>query len=298
MPEDVRPQTRTEAADIIAITKIAHSAPIIDRSLDMPVLVHRDGKIESLERFAPRPYRKRATVTVYAAAGFIEYVKNHRQLGTVLTGVCDEQKGGFKANLDAHVPNKLATDSPELEVVAFAAGWGQHSVVFEMKQTPEWARWLGKNEEAMTQEEFAEFLEDMADDIKEPSVASLLEVAQVLHLKKGVNFRRAHRASDGQTQLTYEETIQAQSTRAEGGELKIPDKFVIEITPFVGGPLVRIMARLRVRLNGANVTFFYVLHRPDRVVRDVWNAERATIESALQLPVLFGSLQLTNAAPA
>lgn len=285
-------RSRTEADAIIAITQQAHSAPIIDTNPNLPgpVLVHRDGRIESLERLADNPRRKRAAVTLLDAESFIGYVKAYREPGTLLTGVCETFKGHFRAVLDYHEP-----EFPPAEMTG-GAHWAEHAVDFPLTPTPEWAVWSASNGKSMSQEAFAEFLEDMASDIREPDAATLQEMVLTLAATKTVNFRSAKRLKDGTSQLSYNETVTEQA--GQSGAMSIPDKFMITIQPFAGAPLQDLLARLRFRIDGGKLSFHYVLHRPDKMVRSVWTAEREKIETALGLPVHFGTAAAKNPTPA
>jgi len=246
------------------------------------VAVFPNGTIISLENelLADNPKRKRAKVGLYEAESFIEYVKRFIRLGcSIIFGAASETGGAFKAILDYHAA-EAGGDG--------AAHWGEHICTLTLATTPEWARWLGKNNSPMTQEQFADFIEDNAPDIVSPDAAVLLDMATMLQGKKSVTFKSSRNLRNGSIELAYSEQVEETSGRREDA-MQLPDRIIVKMIPFVGCVGVEIPARLRFRIGDTGkVSFTYILDRPFKVLEAAFNAVAAQIEAETSIPVMLG----------
>ncbi len=277
-------KTQTENAVLVEQVEKANRSAVRDTIANTPVLVHRDGRIESLERYMPSPLRKRARAAFCEPQSFIDYVVAHTQVGTSLFGDVNEEGGLFTAILDYHLPE-------DLEAATTAdAQWGEHTARLALQTTPEWRRWLASNAKPFEQAAFAEFLEDNVRDVVRPSGAELLEVALTLQAAKKVAFRSGVRLSNGEHQLTYVEEIAGQA--GSTGQLQVPERFTIAVAPFEGTDPVEIEVRLRYRLMEGRVVFIYQLLRPDVKIREVWQGIRERIAKETGRDVLRGSAEV------
>lgn len=288
-----QPATATEAAAIIAVAREAekNKTPLVTTlANDLQIIISPSGSITSLERFADHPRRKRAVVTLYEIASFIAYVNRHKIAGhTHLFGAANEAGGSFTAIIDYH-GDESDPDSP--------AQWGEHRVVGELVTTPEWKRWIANNGKILSQEAFAEYIEDNLLDIKTPDAADILEIAQGLQGRKTVTFKSGKNLRDGSIKFEYSEDVLVNGSASRRDDsFKVPEKFVLSIVPFIGGNGVEIEARLRFRIgDGGKLSFAYILNRPFKVVEAAFEAARGDIEREIAQPVMLGSASLT--APA
>lgn len=244
------------------------------------VLVPGHAKVEDLERLLPRPTRKSGTVTLHDHRSFVRYVVEETQAGTRLYGSVTP-KPMFTAVFNDHHGN---SDSPD--GVAPTPGWRDHRAVYACPLSREWATWNGASGKQMDQATFASFLEDNLPDIAEPAAADMLEIARSLEAKKRVNFASGLRLSNGQTQLTYEETIEGTAAK---GRIHVPETFVIGIAVLEGGDRYRVEARLRYRIaDGGKLTMWFDLLRPHKVLEDAANFVWQAIEAETGLKVFNG----------
>jgi len=236
-------------------------------------------KALDLEHLLPRPVQKRGTFVAHDAASFVAYVNKHKTTGTIVTAQVDATS--FKAVLDHH------DDEP---------GWGAHKVSYGCPKSPEWAIWTRNDNRQMTQSEFAQFLEENLPDIIDPSGADVLTVVQTLEANTKVKFSSAIRLDNGQRQLTYEEVIEGAAAK---GTMKIPEIFTLAIPPFRGSDRYKVEARLRYRIpnGGGQLSLWYELVRPEKVVEAVFQDELVSIRdgrspeaAGIGLPILLGSL--------
>ena len=149
------------------------------------------------------------------------------------------------------------------------AGWRDHRAVFKAELSREFTNWLQYNKKPMEQEDFAIFLEDNIADVVQPSGETLLQVALTLQAKTEVNFSSHKRLDNGQVQFAYSETVDA---RAGTGMIEIPREFTIGLRLFKNGEGYKIRARLKYRLGGGKLKFWYELDRADNAIEDAFQA--------------------------
>lgn len=252
MGYDTEPVEVKADLDIVAdlATRAADPKPLVNGALG--VIVPAGAELRTIEpdAHAAHPARKRGTVRLATVDALIAYVTRHRTEGTEL--YVHPTSGRVVAVLDDHAEE--------------AAGHGQHRAELNLLTTDEWAFWAANDGKLLTQQAFAEHVEDGGRELIEPDPATMLELATSFHAKSKVNFRQASRLDNGNVQLTYEEDTTASA--GAKGQLTVPTEFKLAIAPFVGEERYAVSARLRWQLRDGQLTLGYKLDRPDAVVRD------------------------------
>jgi uncharacterized protein YfdQ (DUF2303 family) len=263
---------------------------------EVPSVIWPDKSITTLEHLCARPTRKRAKAIFYDVPSFVRYVEDHRTEGTVITGNFDQTTGSFIALIDYSAPWSPEAGEPENQIPG-APSWCEHTAVLNLTATPEWFKWLSKNTVKFDQVEFAEFIEDNAADITVPETddgatwptqLDLMSTALTLQVKTGVNFSNAVRLQNGQTQLTYQESVQGH--HGTDGTLLVPDKFALALAPFVAAPKYLVKARLRYRAAGGKASFTYQVERPHLIIKNAFEDILKQIAAGLDCQVLLGSI--------
>lgn len=165
-------------------------------------------------------------------------------------------------------------------------GWRDHRASFTATTTPELKKWLQNDKKQMGQTEFAEFLEDNFADLAGADAQTLLNVATTIQATTGISFASARRLQDGQTQLTYNEVVDAKA--GADGALKIPQTFALGLRIFKNGDAYKLTARLKYRLHSGSVKFWYELDRPERAIEDAFAGYVATVREKSGYRVLIG----------
>lgn len=240
---------KTEAADIASLAMQAQLAERLEPGKIYSVLDGDGGfTIVNTDEYGSRPRRKTSAPKVTDAQSFKDYLEKHGIEGeTEVTA--QETEGRMISIIDA---------GTDLE-----PGWRDHSITLQLQTSDEWRRWLDRNSKLMKQVEFAEFLEDNAKDIYEPSYAEIFEIATSLQVKRGVDFESATRLDNGEIQLGYRETTTA--TAGKIGQMSIPETLVIGLRPFKGGETYRVTASFRYRLNGPELLMGYKLQNLEKI---------------------------------
>lgn len=228
------------------------------------------------------------TATIEAAQPHRRRAQGHVSLGDVnsLLAYCADQvaqeRGYIYADPDARTITAVFNDQRS----TLAPGWRDHRATFAAVYTPEFKKWLDKNTVNMGQTEFAEFIEDNLADIQGDQAQNLLTVATTIQATNGINFSSARRLQDGQTQLTYNEVINA--TAGADGTLKIPQTFALGLRIFKNGEGYKLTARLKYRIHSGQVKFWYELERPERAVEDAFTGYVNTVREKSGYTVLIG----------
>jgi uncharacterized protein YfdQ (DUF2303 family) len=260
----------TEAAVVAELAKHAEIIEHDDEKLHPIAIVPPGHQLQSVEDFAKAPYRRRGKVTLHDAESFIAFVNRFEDDHSLV--FADSKKVAFRAVLNYH------ESGPE--------GNPRHSdwqAIFTLRLTEDWTRWIGMNKRAVSQVEFAQFLEDNLLNIAEPAGTDILSLATHLQVHKDVAFRSNVRLQDGMTQFLYEES---DATR---GEMRLPPMMILGIIPFDGSPSYRVEARLRYRVNEGRLTLWYDLVRPDRVVDTAFaDVEKEIREGLPETVILHG----------
>lgn len=168
-------------------------------------------------------------------------------------------------------------------------GWRRRRVRLELVHTTEWERWAQFDRKMLTQEQFAEHVEESLEDIRDPSAADMLEIAQTLQATTGVTFRQSTRLASGQRQFTYAEETQAQA--GASGTLVVPEQFELALVPWQGrddAPF-EVHARLRYRIGGTGLRIGYVLMDVERILRTAFRDDVITPIRAAGLKVVHGT---------
>ena len=239
------------------------------------VIIPVGAKIESLEKIVfndhlEAPERIRQAVTVRDPESFIEYFQKFADEDSTI--FADEPSMTVTAVLDYH----RSKEHPN---------WGQHKVALCLRESEEWKVWTGKNNTAMTQMAFAEFLEQYSMDIVNPAPAHMMDVARDLEATTEVEFGAGSRTQDGQVRFKYVETTKA---TVGSGKLDVPQSFTISLPVFIGGPRISMGALLRYRVKDTKLMLWYTLVRPEEVKRAAFLVARDTIGEALDIKIING----------
>lgn len=273
-----------------AIAELAHRAAAAesptahdidpDESLVVRVVPNNQTiRTVDLERYLEQPRRPRGDVTIADPADFCTFVR--RLEGTHTT---------VWANQDVHTITAVFNDHGETDDgdAEGYAGWRDHTATLRLKIDPDWADWAKFDGKLDSQEWFAEFLEDNARSVVEPDAATMFEVARFFQARSNSDFTRAIRLDNGDVQMSYVEQTEAKVSTPIGGNYEVPTSFTVRLAPFIGAPPQVLTARLRWRIREGRLFIGYQLLRPDLVVREAFQDAVATVNGAVNSPVMLG----------
>lgn len=264
-------------ADIVKLARGAVTVQTLDKGGVPFAVIPADCKVESLAAMLynvhnERPQRKSGVVKVFDAPSFCEYfLKFSDEHSRVFA---DETASKILAILDYHGAGENAPR------------WCAHRIELTLRKSEEWKLWTGNNGKQLEQDKFATFLEDNAPDVIKPHGATMIEVARDLSAKTDVEFGSAIRLQNGSVQFKYTETVKGTFGNAQ---LDVPEKFVVAIPVYVGTERVEMTARMRYRINGGKLTFWYDLLRADVVEREAFLAVYREIAAKLGVTIINGA---------
>ncbi len=240
------------------------------------VVVPKGYEIKTLEALYPAPYRRKGAVALNDPASFIRMVNDQKTAATKLYGTVKPAPAFLAVFNDHHG----TSEAP--------GGWRDHTATYACPLSSEWQAWIGKNKVPMTQQQFAEFIEENELDILAPDsdrMPTMKEVAREMEAKNNVAVSQGNRLDNGQVQFAYTEDIKGTVSK---GKFEVPEMFVIQIPVFDGGTLVSVPVRFRYRITSGGFVMFYDMVRPHKVLELATTRVWAEIEEGTSLKVFNG----------
>lgn len=271
-------ENTTEAEAILAAGVAIGKNVVVLEDGSIPFTVVPYGyKVSSLENMLVQPTRKRGTVSVNDAGGFITYMNRHCENGTLVYADIDHVSGSFKL---VGVINDSSTEEP---------GWRDHTCTMDRKQSIEWGRWIGENKKVTSQADFASWIEDNLADIAAtegmPTGGDMLAMALGFERTSEKRLKSKLNLQSGSFRLEYIED-EDKDTRTS---LEVFSRFSIGIPVFENSTSAyQIDARLKYRESSGKVSFWFELIRPDKAFRQAVEDELGAIAGATGLSIING----------
>ena len=261
----------------------------------VPIVIdRRDGKsiigLKSIiDQYRVEPGEVNGAAETTTLQSFIELVNRHKNEGSAVFGKTAWPQPALTAVIDYHGEKA-------------AARWGRHRIRYAFPVTDEFKVWIEKNGKPMEQAEFAAFLEDHAAELsaaygpeaaeyeslfkeKFATPADLIALSRNLEIHVGAKVKRAERLQTGERTVEFVE----EHLNGKGEQVDIPGIFMVSVAAFVDGELVRIPARLRYRIQGGSIHWFYQLYRWQFWLRDQVKNDLDTVKQKTELPTFEGS---------
>jgi len=233
------------------------------------ILQPADSKLVMMPELRERPQRVQQVITLHTPDALIAYYNRFARPASIIG--FDRERGSYTAILDYHD--------------AHAADWCEHRATYQCPRTPEWTAWEQASGKAMSQIDFALFIEQNVDDIRQPAGAEMLEIVTTLKAQSKVEFSKAIRLANGQNEFTYNELIDGKA--GPTGQLRIPEEITLGITPFQGSDAYEVRARFRYRISAGHLSMWYDLIRPHKVNEAALADITAKISAAMHCGLLL-----------
>lgn len=255
---------------------------------EVPLFIDRSsGNVKSvralLEEYRTHPESKKGTAKVATLESLIDLTNRHKTAHSVIFADTDWRKPSLTTVVDYH-HNESGGQADN----------GKHRIHYPFPLSEEWNAWIALDGKPLEQKDFAEWIEDHIHELTSPDTLEEeqyfnsfgFKVAfpnELVTLSRGLKVHAETRVKSnvvlqsGEGEISFEE----EHKTADGGKLSIPGLFIINIAPFFMGETTRIPVRLRYRVHGGSVTWFFKLYRPDihitlQVDRDFERAIRET----------------------
>lgn len=244
---------------------------------------------DEAEKWRTVPERKKGVAKLATLQSFIDLTNRHKDEHSVIFAQAEWPTPSLTAILNYNQSGETG-----------AARFGDHRFVYPFPLTDEFKAWAAHDytitQEAMTQGEFAKFIEDRvfeladATEIEKQTFEPLLRTSfaspsGMMSLSRGLQVNVESVAKAGVTLTSGESEIQfvEEHKDAKGEKLIVPGLFMISLPAFIGGEPVRIPVRLRYRVRGGSIVWFYQMYRWKEFLRErvVADLERAVDETNL-----------------
>lgn len=258
------------------------------------------------DEYLDGPRYRRGTASLTNLDSFIGHVNRFRDDESMVFACDDRTKPSLTAVFDYHGKTRETTEGRAHQPPRFL----KHHSTFAFPLSDEWKSWNKHNGKgnAMDVGAFAVFLEDHIGDVAAPGELPLSEAAdiyidriggrdkiaspsQLVELSKGLSINENAAITDHRKLATGESNISfsTEHTGANGAPISIPTSFQIAIPVVKDGPLYAMVARLRYRVNGAELVFWYDLWRPDLTFDHAFAEALDEVRGQTGLEVLLGS---------
>lgn len=239
-----------------------------------------------LEKYRTMPERKTGTAHVDTLQSFIELVNRHKTDHSVIFSSTDYPDPSLTAVIDYH------------ERDSSTAAFLRHRIQYDFPVTDEFQAWIRQNAQVMSQSDFAAFVEDRIAEIATPDSDEIEEYGklfqtklalpnEMMELSRGLEInvngvvKNAQRLQSGEAHMVFAEEHQT--------SLTVPGMFIVSVPPFLDGDAVRLPARLRYRVQGGKVVWFYQLYKHREFLRDRIVADLDWARNETELPAFEGS---------
>lgn len=287
--------------EIASITNISE-APGLPQ--EIPIGISRGTKPEAIdlsrffEPYREHPRRRQGVAEMLTLDSFIDHVEREKSAtDSVVFADTDWRQPSFTAVHDYH--DHQIQDYP-------VPGFGRFRTLYKFPLSDAWKIWVKNDGESMSQHDFAAFLEDRIAELSSPTEAEAIELerlfetkvaspSELIRLSRGLQVnvdtkvKAFHTLQTGEAQVMFEEG----HVGADGQPLKVPGLFILDVAPFFMGSNVRIPVRLRYRLKGGAVVWFYQLYRPDLHVTDRVRADLDIVRARTGLLALEGKPEMS-----
>lgn len=243
------------------------------------------------EKWRVHPERRKGSANVSTLQSFIDLTNRHKTGHSVLFAATSWPKPSITAVLDYHEKD---SGKPQ---------FGQHRIHYPCPVTEEFAAWMAQDGKAMSQQDFAAFVENRIAEIATPSRDEEAEYADLFQTKfaapgdmmmlsRGLEIHVAsavkahHTLSSGEREIVF--------TEEHDTKIVVPGLFMVSVPAFLDAVPVRLPARLRYRVAGGSVAWFFQLYRWKELLRAAVVADLERVTSDTELPAYEGSPEMSG----
>ena len=222
------------------------------------------------------PERPRAIVRLRDAASFVRYFNDHKTDYSRIFA-------GLDPALFLAVFDEFSAVTPGDAGVWPQADWREFRAAFSVPPSREWLLWHAANRKPMSQVSFAEFLQDNLPDVVQPAGADLLELALNFEAAQSGTYVATQRLQDGSHNLQWRADNNA------SGTVKLPEHITLMIPVFENEAPSELQARLKYRVKEGNLSLWFVLVRPHKVLEAAFRSAWERIADGTGAVILLGS---------
>ncbi len=246
---------------------------VIERDSSSKVVIAPENfQVLPIPPLDPPLLRIEQAITLHDRDSFVAYVNRYKSSQTRMFSEPGFLAGGaayVHAALDYHEPA-----TPHHRV---------HNATYRLRYSEAWARWVKACQQPMKQGEFAEFVEENRNDIREPEAAKLLDIVRAFKASKRVEFDSVVYQANGDVKLAYDE-----KTQQQGQSGALPEKLTLGIPVYFRGVVYAVPVFVRYKVGAGAVQFALKLDRPDVIEDAAFGEVAKAIGEAVGIEVYLG----------
>ena len=262
-----------DAIDALLDRGAANAAPVATPDGGSLVLVPERFTAKKIEPLEPPLPRIRQRVTLHDQDSFIAYVERYKTDATRIFA----EPGFLNQDHQARIIGTL--DYHEPGTPRYCA----HSALYAPRYSDQWKTWTSPK--ALSQLEFAIFIEENRADIRKPEAAQLLDLVRTFKASKKAEFDSLIYQSNGDTVLAYSE-----KTEQKGGSFTMPTELGLGIPVYFRGTLYAVPILLRYSVSGGKVVFTLKADRADIIEDTAFSEATKAIAEATGIEVYLGRI--------
>lgn len=313
MPQNIAQTILDQAAseaDRRTRTLSAHDSSLVE------VLIARQGTTATviqgeLDKFAAIPRFRAGKIEAHDLDSFAALVLRDHDAGSMIFADVSGPGVRFEAVLDANLPMNGEA--------CFVGMTGKHAqrdgqrhgrevIAYSPALSDEWTAWTSRSGKAMSQGEFAEWIDEHLPDLADPahlkadnqaeSTAAkfgaryggtkevgygfadperMVKLSTGLVIREKSTFKSASNLSSGEMRLEFESTHEGE----DGKPLDVPRRFLLSIPVFKREAAYLVPVKLAYRKKGPMIEWSFDLFRPDRFRDDAIEGMRSDLAGKL-----------------
>lgn len=229
----------------------------------------------------PAPRRRRGESTHVEMASFVECTNRFK--------TADSTIWAYKAHNGEFTMTTVFNYHPAEVAEPGAAGWGDHRAKYICPLSPAWIAWNRMSNKMVSQEEFADFVEEHGANVYEgedgyPKTIDLLELASNLRIEQGIKVQRTYNRQTGEyTIVNTRENDETEST-------KLPRAIMLQLPVFDNGQTYKVEALMRCSTGsrGGAPKLGFTLQQATKIREDAILGLRNLAADETGLPVFAG----------
>ena len=260
-----------------ALAEGAKAAPVHDLPGGGIGIVVPDGyTLEKVAPLEPALTRIHQGVLLHTLDSFLAYVERYKGADTQIFAepgfLAQGQRPIVTAVIDYH-----GVDRPD---------YAAHIASYQPRYSDQWQRWHKACAAPLKQAEFAEFIEEVRADIREPTAAQLLDIVRTFKASKRVEFDSVVYQPNGDVRLAYDER-----TEQKGSSGALPEQMRLGIPVYFRGAHYEVPVLVRYRVGDGAVKFSLKIDRGDVIEDAAFNAIAIDIEARTGIAPYIGRRQ-------
>jgi len=229
--------------------------------------------------YAEGPHKLEATRTFYAPESFSTYFKTYADSDSIV--LASPTRLTVNAIIDYHQASPGEGNYQR---------WQRHTATLVMQKSEQLKAWIANSGKLMNQVDFAEFLQENAADVSQPSVSEMLTIARDLRATVGMTAVSNFNQQTGEVELSFKNEVNA-SAGLRTQKIEIPERFFLNIPLFANDEPRPVICDFRYRA-GQEMKLFYKLYQIDRMLEQRFKTVIDSLNEAIiqiaTMPILIG----------